>query len=302
MDKAGDALQPKIDAMETACESINFWDESSRTRVRLPLPKSVRNDEDGEDDFDLDQIEIPSLDLGELDGANTQLFADFCYNQPECKNAYQDVVRTAVREIGRCAEKLGDEADDLFQLEDVEGLIDDLCPILTHRFITRFTLNGEMEDYDTDEAKAKIIAAVAAASGLAIAPLATINLRPGSVVAEVSIPVSNEAQAKAAQTQLQTNGDLNSALADAGLTGATVESGSLDVQVEEQNSGLSAGAIVGIVVGSVVLVLLLLAVLAYCLLRSKRKNEHKKAEPTHPPPAVVTGQPVENPKMGQAVV
>ena len=39
------------------------------------------------------------------------------------------------------------------------------------------------QDYDNDEAKARIVAAVARGAGLAVTPLATVLLSPGSVVA-----------------------------------------------------------------------------------------------------------------------
>lgn len=291
LEDASDKLQPKSDAMETACANIGFWDDSSETRLSIPMPQSVEN---GDDNGGVPNVDIPSLDLDRIEGANTQLFADFCYEAPQCKNAFKELLRTAVNEFGGCVKKLGGNSGDGFsEFEDVLELIDDLCPILTHRFVAKFTLNGELEDYNTDEAKAKIIAAILSASGLAIAPLATVNLKSGSVIAEVTIPVSGEEQAKAAKTQLEANDDLDSALADAGLDGATVQSGSLDVQVEEETDGLSAGVIAGIVVGSVVLVVLL-AGLVYFILRSKSKDRDKKAEPTDPSPPVVTGDPVKS--------
>jgi hypothetical protein len=284
--KAGDDLQPKIDAMESACQDIGLYEESSETRISVPVPTFGRSAHGGDGGLD-----IPSLDLDLLEGANVPLFVAFCYEKPRCKNAYQDLLRAAVKMAVDCAKKLPGGADsDLSEMDNVADFIDELCPILTHRLVAKFILSGSLEDYDTAEAKAKIIAAVASAAGLAVTPLATVSLKPGSVIAEVTIPLSSEEQAKAAKAQLEAS-DLNSVVAEAGLPDAIVQDNSVKVDVEEENNRLSAGAIAGIVVGAVVGVVLLLA-LAYFILRSKSKDGDKKAEPTDSSPAVVTGIPV----------
>jgi hypothetical protein len=230
-------------------------------------------------------MSIPSLDFASIGGNSTELFEKFCYEQTDCKEAFQDMLYTYVTEFGRCFGRLGDDSLDgmLSELREMSGDIDELCPILTYRLVATFTMSGTLEDYNTDEAKARIIQAVAAASGLAFAPLATVTLTAGSVVATVSIPVASEDQATTARSTLVSE-DIGAALTDAGFDSVTVDSSSLVVEVEEQNPGMSTGVLIAIIAGGAAggIVLLILIIVLVCCCTKRRSVE--------PAPADVEGQ------------
>eukprot|EP00967_Tisochrysis_lutea_P101475 scaffold152315_cov30-Tisochrysis_lutea.AAC.1 len=261
---ASDKLQPKFEVMANACESLSVYDPEDR--VLKTKPKIINGQS-----FNAD-INVPEIDLDDLDD-NAEEFENFCYDYPDCKNAYRDVLRTYIDQVSGCYSKLpsvyGDFTDVDEEFEEALSSLDELCPDLTHNLIARFILNGVLEDYNNDDAKRRIIKAVADAAGLVIAPLATVVLAAGSVVAEVTIPTSSEEEASQAKSNLESNQNIDASFRAQGFSNNTVQEGSMEAKVGETGSGLSAGAIAGIVIGCIVGVLILAAIIVLVLRAQK---------------------------------